>query len=350
MLSTFWSLINERFDPHTAKRAVARIAGGGTLGGVLGGLAAWRASSLVQPGTVLLFLAALNALAVGGTWLTRARKAAETVAPETNPDAASEEVVSPVLTLRTEPFLRNLALLVALGAAISAVLDYIFGAQAAAAFGKGPPLLSFFSLFWLAVALLSFLLQIALGRVALEKLGLAVSIAVLPGIIILGGAFGLAMPGLVSASMLRGAEAIQRNTLFRSAYELLYTPLPEARKRATKAFIDVGFDRFGTFVGSGVALLGLYTFSRGQGTFLLGAVVVLAIATLPVARQIHVGYVAALQQGMRDGAKKLELPGEQAASTRQSRPSQHLEREKLIDQIEVLQPGGLAALLDAKST
>src|SRR3954466_4506141 len=73
MLSTFWSLINERFDPHTAKRAVARIAGGGTLGGVLGGLAAWRASSVIQLSTALLCLAALNVLCVGGTLLIRAR-------------------------------------------------------------------------------------------------------------------------------------------------------------------------------------------------------------------------------------------------------------------------------------
>jgi len=346
IISTFWALINERFDPHTAKRAVARIAGGGTLGGVLGGLAAWRASSLVQPGTVLLFLAALNALAIGGTLLTRARKEA---APASVADTAPAETVSPFVVLRAEPFLRNLAVLIALGAALSALLDYIFSAQAAAAFGKGQPLLSFFSLFWLAVGVLSFLLQISLGRVALEKLGLAVSIAVLPGIIILGGAFGLAMPGLLSASLLRGAEAVQRNTLFRSAYELLYTPLPEERKRATKAFIDVGFDRLGTFVGSGVALIGLYAFARGQGTFLLGAVVVLAIATLPVARQIHVGYLAALQQGLRDGAKKLEVSHDRDAASRHSLAPQHVDREKLIERIEVMQPGGLTALLEATS-
>jgi len=349
IISTFWALINERFDPHTAKRAVARIAGGGTLGGVLGGLAAWRASSLVQPGTLLLFLAALNALAIVGTLLTRTRNDAEPAARTGAAGTASAETVSPFLVLRAEAFLRNLALLIALGAALSALLDYIFSAQAAAAFGKGQPLLSFFSLFWLAVGVLSFLLQISLGRVALEKLGLAVSIAVLPGIIILGGAFGLAMPGLISASLLRGAEAVQRNTLFRSAYELLYTPLPEERKRATKAFIDVGFDRLGTFVGSGIALIGLYAFARGQGSFLLGAVVVLAIATLPVARQIHLGYLAALQQGLRDGAKKLEVLHDRDAASRHSLAPQHLDREKLIERIEVMQPGGLTALLEATS-
>jgi len=303
LISTFWSLINERFDPHTAKRAVSRIAGGGTLGGVVGGLAAWRASAFIQPVTVLLVLALVNVLAVVGTLVTSARRVPAT--PVVAADAAGAEV-SPFVTLQTIPFLRNLALLVALGAAISALLDYTFGVQAAASFAKGQPLLSFFALFWLVVGVVSFLLQIALGRVMLEKLGLAGNIATLAGTIVLGGAFGLAVPGLASASVLRGAEAVHRNTLFRSAYELFYTPVPEASKRATKAMIDVGFDRLGTVLGSGIAVVVVHFLAHGQGPVLLVAVVVLALATLPIARQLHVGYVDALQQGLRDDTARLQ--------------------------------------------
>jgi AAA family ATP:ADP antiporter len=354
MISTFWSLINERFDPHTAKRAVARIAGGGTLGGVLGGLAAWRVASFVQPITVLLFLTLLNALAAVGTLITRKRGVA---APSADSQAARlppAEAVSPLSALRSTPFLRHLALLVLLGAAISALLDYVFNAQAAAAFERGQPLLSFFSLFWLAVGVLSFLLQIALGRVALEKLGLAVNIALLPGIIILGGAFGLAVPGLASAAMLRGAEAIQRNTLFRSAYELLYTPVPDEHKRATKAVIDVGFDRLGTIAGSGIALLVLFALSRGQSSTLLAVVVALGLATLPLTRKLHLGYVDTLQQGLREGAARLQLAPEIAAASGPivadpSRPVE-LEREELIERVEELKAGGLSALVDGNRT
>jgi AAA family ATP:ADP antiporter len=355
MISTFWSLINERFDPHTAKRAVARIAGGGTLGGVLGGLAAWRASSFVEPVTVLLFLALLNALAVFGTLITRARHDVATAASDRQTGSQPPaEAVSPLNALRNVPFLRHLALLVLVGAVISALLDYVFSAQAAAAFEKGQPLLSFFSLFWLAVGVLSFLLQMTLGRIALEKLGLAVNIAILPGIIILGGGIGLAVPGLASASLLRGAEAVQRNTLFRSAYELLYTPVPEEHKRTTKAVIDVGFDRLGTIAGSGVAVLALHALSHGQASVLLAVVVVLALATLPVTRKLHLGYVEALEQGLREGAARLQLAPDDAAASGPTAPDSHrpteLEREKLIERVEVLQPGGLTALLDGSPT
>lgn len=345
MISTFWSLINERFDPHTAKPAVARIASGGTLGGVLGGLAAWRAPS---PGAVLLFLAALNGMALVATLLTRARRDAE--APASTPAEAgvADETVSPLTALRDAPFLQNLAMLVALGAAMSALLDYMFSVQAAAAYGKGQPLLAFFSLFWMVVGVASFLLQMAVGRVVLEKLGLALTAAVLPGVIILGGAFGLAVPGLASAALLRGADAVQRNTLFRSAYELFYTPIPEARKRATKAVIDVAFDRFGTVIGSGIALLVLHAFAQNQAPLLLGAVIALALIALPVIRGLHRGYVVALQQGLRDGAKKLQLAAEDSAE-RFSRSPPQSDRERLIEHIEATH-GGLEGLLDSTPT
>lgn len=338
MISTFWSLINERFDPHTAKSAVARISSGATLGGVLGGLAAWRASTLIELPTTILCLAVLNAGCCIGTLVFRARTAplVSTSSISSTPAAASPETLSAVAVLRTAPFLRNLALLVALGAAMSTLLDYIFSAQAAAAYGKGAPLLTFFSLFWLAVSVLSFLLQLTLGRFAMEKLGLAVNIAVLPGIVIMGGAIGLAVPGLISSALLRGAEAIQRNTLFRSAYELLYTPLSEERKRSTKALIDVGFDRLGTVIGSGIAILMLHLIARWHSSILLGVVVALALATLPIARRLQVGYVEALEEGLREGAQKLELPPLDAPQSSVVATRDTIVRDELIQRVEVL--------------
>ncbi len=197
------------------------------------------------------------------------------------------------------------------------------------------------------MSVVSLVVQLTLGRIAMEKLGLAVNIAVLPGIIIMGGAIGLAVPGLVSSALLRGAESIQRNTLFRSAYELLYTPLSEERKRVTKALIDVGFDRFGTVIGSGVALLTIQLFANGPSRVLLGAVVVLAVCTLPVARRLQTGYVAALEEGLREGEKKLDL-----SPPDESRPSLGAQdgavRDELIQRVEELHAPDAAQTSDGR--
>ncbi len=352
-ISAFWSLVNERFDPHTAKRAVARIAAGGTLGGVLGALAAWRISSVLPPEGILVCLGAVNAVAALSALnsATRAERSPHTqrspLPAASGNDAQTQGLRGSIRTLRDAPFLRNLALLVAIASLTSALLDYIFSSQAVAHFGKGQALLSFFSLFWLAVGVFSFLIQVSLGRVAIEKLSLALNIAVMPGIILLGGAAGLAVPGLVSASLLRGAEAVQKNTLFRSAYELLYTPIAEVRKRTTKALIDVGFDRVGTVIGSGLILIALHGFSAHRASALLGAVVLFALATLPLARKLHLGYVEALQESLKEAESKLERP---PASQRRPIDNPSMvppERDKLVERLEQLQPGGLRALLDS---
>ena len=41
-ISAWWSLLNERFDPHSAKPLMAKVAGAATFGGLLGGLGAER--------------------------------------------------------------------------------------------------------------------------------------------------------------------------------------------------------------------------------------------------------------------------------------------------------------------
>ena len=48
---------------------------------------------------------------------------------------------------------------------------------------------------------------------------------------------------------------VVRNSLFRSGYELLFTPLPERQKRPAKGLIDVGADKLGAFLGGAIALL-----------------------------------------------------------------------------------------------
>ena len=64
-----------------------------------------------------------------------------------------------------------------------------------------------------------------------------------------------------------------RGSLFRAGYEIFYTPMPPAEKRAAKSIIDVGFDRLGDAVGGGlVRLLLLLPAARQYAAILLAAV------------------------------------------------------------------------------
>src|SRR5262245_34434342 len=183
VISAFWSYVNERFDPHTGKRAIGWVEGAGAFGGVLGGVLAWRASSLIEVRSMLPILAVLSTIGVWCSLSSREpRSPAETAAAEAGGLAHGAESVSmaefsPLRILREAPYLQNLALVVGLGAVTSGLLDYLFSVEAVKAYSEGRHLLSFFALFWLGVGVLSFLLQVAIGGFALSKLGLAFTIA-----------------------------------------------------------------------------------------------------------------------------------------------------------------------------
>lgn len=316
VISAFWSFITERYDPHAAKRVVGLIASAGTLGGVAGGVLAWRAASFVGVPTMLPLLAALNLVCLWGSLRSRDSQGSRTVAhpvasEDRRPDEEAVEWVSlaklsPLRILGEAPYLRNLALIVTLGAVTTGLLDYVFRAEAVEAYTEGSDLLAFFALFWLSVGVLSFVLQALLGRIAFEKLGLAATIALLPGVVVLGGVFGLAVPGLWSTTLLRGSEAAQRNSLFRAAYELLYTPLSEHKRRSTKLLIDVGFDRLGTVAASAIAFVTIQLEPDGgrAGGILLVITVVCALATLARSRALRTNYVSVLEASLRDETAK----------------------------------------------
>src|SRR3954470_3044458 len=60
LVSGFWSIVNERFDIHSAKRHIGRIGMGATIGGILGGIIAERTAVYLQPDAILLVLAAMQ--------------------------------------------------------------------------------------------------------------------------------------------------------------------------------------------------------------------------------------------------------------------------------------------------
>src|SRR6185503_7176300 len=49
-ISSFWSLLNERFDPHSAKALMARVAAAAAFGGLAGGVGAERVAVLLSQG------------------------------------------------------------------------------------------------------------------------------------------------------------------------------------------------------------------------------------------------------------------------------------------------------------
>jgi hypothetical protein len=298
LVSGFWSLVNERFDPHAARREVARIGIGASLGGLIGGLITWRAATLIRVPTMLVGMAALNLLCLRPLFQLRPPLKAPPAEPVKSA-APAAKAVSGLRLIREVPYLRDLAFLVGLCAFIEALLDYVFTASAAAAFARGAALMSFFALFHTVIGLLTLGLQTNLVRPSLGRLGLAGTLVIQPAAMALGSVAALFFPRLWPIVVMRGSQAALRNSLFRSAYELFYTPLPQEQKRPTKAIVDVGFDRLGTAAGSAVVMGVLFLASAGPTRVLLALAAASAALALTLAPRFDRGYVAALKESLR---------------------------------------------------
>ncbi|MGH9160401.1 MAG: hypothetical protein ACRD2X_10515 [Vicinamibacteraceae bacterium] len=331
VISSFWSVVNERFDPYTA-RVVGRIGTGASLGGVAGGALAWAGAQMVSVPALLLGLSATNLVALVA--LLRLRSASTSDQREAEPPGG---VFTGVRWIREFPYLRQLAALVALGALSDAPLDYLVKVGAADRFASSQELASFFSIFYASVALLTLGVQATMTRRALERVGLSGTVAFQPAVVALTSAVGLALPSLAGAIAARGLGGTLRDSLFRSGYELFYAPLPPWRKRRTKTLVDVAADKLGSLVGAGVLLLlAALPFFSARWLWLIALSA--AIASLLLARRLHHGYVGALEQSLRSGLVALGSDEVVDATTRLTMTRAVLDRESLLREIRALEP------------
>jgi hypothetical protein len=317
--SGFWLIATERFDPHTAKKRFGQIAGAGTLGGLAGGFVSERVGVVFGVGAMLPVLAAaslycawvIRRLAVSYARATTAR------AVDIAPDLAPEPPRPGLRVLHDAPYLRNLAGLVLLGTLGAALLEYVFKAQAVAAFGRGEGLIRFFALYYSATSLLTFALQTSFARVSLERLGLAATTGTPSMAVIAGGIAALVAPGLPSLVAARGGESVFRGALFRSAYELFYTPMPPAERRAAKSLIDVGVDRLGEAMGGGLIQLVLILLAPvSQYAAIMAVAIGSACLALLLARRLNRGYIQTLERSLLNRALELDFSDVEDLTTR----------------------------------
>ncbi|MFI5006365.1 MAG: hypothetical protein ACHQKZ_02965 [Solirubrobacterales bacterium] len=300
-ISAFWSLLNERFDPHAAKPLMARVAAAATLGGLVGGVGAERVAALLSQGALLLLLGvAAVACGAGASFVGRGMPVRHARAEE------PEDGRGGWAQIRRVPLLRDLALVVALGAGLAALVDYALKAEAVAYFGKGEPLLRFFGLFYAGTSLAAFLLQATLGRLALGRLGLGGSVASHSIVVGAASLLSFVAPAPWRGILPRGLDVAVRSSIFRAGYELLYTPLAEATKRSAKSIIDVAWDCLGKGAAAGLILLLTRLDPRYSLVAVNAASVLAAGAELLVARRLRAGYVSALEGGLRRQGEDLE--------------------------------------------
>jgi ATP:ADP antiporter, AAA family len=333
LVSAFWSIINERFDPHSLKAVVGRIGGFCTLGGLAGGLMMERAAHSLSARTSLLLIGVLG---LGAAVLTQ--RLGRTLPP------AKPIHEGPKARERLTGYLRTLALLVACTAAVSAFGDFALKQAAAARFTHLESLVRFFAVFYTAAALVGFLMQVLVSRRLLDAIGVGRTLSVPPLFSIALGAVSLLAPSLVTIGAMRGSDLALGPSLYRTAFEPLFTPVAAASKRRSKALIDVVFDKGGETFASLLILALLGAAGPALVQRAPAALVILASAlAVLLSLRAQRGYVIELEASLRAGTSNESLPDvDDARRLLLSGTTLGIDREKMMKQIAHLRKGRVA--------
>jgi len=341
-VSGLWSVVNERFDPHTVRSLATKLGVGLALGGLFGGMLAREVSNAFGLRPLLLVLAAASAVTAAGVRQLSAGSSAFETTQRAGNGAKSET---------STRYLAYMAALVALTGLSSAVVDFAFKAKVSSELASGPALVGFFAVFYMVVSVASVLLQLTVARYMLGHFGIGVGLASLPFAVVGLGALGIALPSTWVLVLLRGSGVVLESSLFRAAYEPLYAPLPVAQKRAKKTLIDVACDRVGEALGSGSVLLVTALAPALSGRVALGVAVGASAVAVWLATRLERGYVAELAASLRSGRVRLDEHEIRDATTRLTLSQTQLElnRDALLREIDTLRRGPEAPAPKPKS-
>lgn len=336
LVSAFSSVLNERFDPLHAKSVVAYAGTGGALGGVMGGVAALFLSDVLRLDVVLYGLGSLSILVGLGVWNVG-------MSTQPHPESSEDSARFGVGSIREDAYLRRIAITVVLLGAMGVLVDYAMKAEADARFADTASLLSFFAMFYTATSVLTFLMQAGTAKPLLERVGLGGAMAMLPFAVALSAGLGTVWTRLWTTTLARGAQTVLSSSLFRSGYELLYTPIPAQKKRATKALIDIACNRIGYGLGSIIVMVvvAIAATAEAATSWVMLIATIVALSSAWLIRQLHGGYVKALAASLRDGSVVLRSEDIVDATTLHTLAQTQgvLDREMILQRVQELQSG-----------
>jgi ATP:ADP antiporter, AAA family len=255
LISQFWTLANDIYDPRQAKRLFGFIGGGSSLGGAVG--AGLTSLFVVEVGTNNLLLVSAAILAVCAVLVTAIVRR-EGV--KTDYSAVGEERGvgggEAIRMLRSSRHLQMIALVIGCAAIGAAVIEQQLNMAAEAVKGASSDSITAFLAqitFYLSAA--GFLIQVGLTSRIHRSLGLAVALLILPVSLGTTAALILLNGALWTAGAARVLDTSLRYTIDKTTREVLFLPLPVDLKYRAKPFVDVTVDRSAKALGALLCLV-----------------------------------------------------------------------------------------------
>jgi AAA family ATP:ADP antiporter len=262
VISQFWTLANEVYDPRQAKRLFGFIGGGASLGGIAGSSLSLQATTI---GTTNLLLVSAALMTVCLVLVVAIIKRERPIIKGSLTGGEDEGVSSSeaLKLLRDSKHLQTIALIIAFAAIGAAIVEQQLNMATEAAKGQGntDSITSFLGEVQLYTSIIGFVIQVWLVSKIQRYLGIGFALLILPISLGLTGSFMLINGALLAPMIARVIDTSLRYTVDKTTREILFLPLPTDVKLQAKPFIDVTVDR----LAKGVGALGLLVLIQPWG-------------------------------------------------------------------------------------
>ena len=244
VVSVFWATMVDVFDSEQGKRLFGLLAAGATLGAIAG--STLTASLVREAGATNLFFASIVLLEVA---VFAVRKLSFKEQRQEDAPIGGGVLAGISHTFRS-PYLLNICVFILLFTVTSTFLYFQQATIARDSFADRASRAAFFAQVDLLVNVLTLAVQLFFTARILRKLGVALTLSLLPLLSVIGFAWLGTTPTIAAIVVLQVARRAGNFAIARPTREVLFTVLPREDKYKAKSFIDTVVYRLGDQVGA----------------------------------------------------------------------------------------------------
>ncbi len=288
--SQFWVLANIVFNPREAKRLFGFIGAGAIAGGIFGGYLTSLIADLIDSENLIFIAAFLLLFSIPITQTIWKKEVLPNQTKFQRKNRIKGFEANPLALIRKSKHLSYLAIVIGISVIVAKLVDYQFSAIASANIHNPDELTAFFGFWFSNFNVISLLIQLFLTRKLVGVFGVGTSLFFLPFGIMLGASLVLVFPELWAVIFLKLIDGSLKQSVNKSAIELMALPIPLEIKNQTKSFIDVFIDSAATGIG-GLILIFLVTGLELSTRFISLMILALFLVWVYFARKIRLEYI-----------------------------------------------------------